>query len=48
MNNVLSKHKKSVLLIITGGLAIAGTYVGISQEAQVQILNGIEYILQYV
>ncbi|WP_186380527.1 hypothetical protein [Brevibacillus brevis] len=46
MNNFLNKHKKSVLLIITGGLAIAGTYVDISEEAQMQILNGIEYILQ--
>ncbi|MED1918780.1 hypothetical protein P4V64_26050 [Bacillus thuringiensis] len=46
MNNFLCKHKKSVLLIITGGLAITGTYVGISEEAQIQILNGIEYILQ--
>ncbi|CAI8970827.1 Phr family secreted Rap phosphatase inhibitor [Brevibacillus sp. IT-7CA2] len=46
MNNFLSKHKKSVLLIITGGLAIVGTYVGISEEAQIQILKGIEYFLQ--
>ncbi|MFA4134122.1 MULTISPECIES: hypothetical protein [unclassified Brevibacillus] len=46
MKDFLKKHKKSVLLIITGVLAAAGTYVGISEEAQMQILNGIESILQ--
>ncbi|NQF14730.1 hypothetical protein HPY31_12495 [Brevibacillus sp. HB1.3] len=34
MKDFLKKHKKSVLLIITGVLAVAGTYVGISEEAK--------------
>ncbi|TQK41984.1 hypothetical protein FB479_11685 [Brevibacillus sp. AG162] len=42
MKDFLSKHKKSVLLIITGGLAIAGAYIGIDEEAQQQILKAIE------
>lgn len=46
MKDFLKKHKKSVLLIIKGVLAVAGTEVGISEEAQMQILNGIESILQ--
>ena len=36
------KYKKPVLLILTGALAIAGTYIGIDEEAQQQILKLIE------
>ncbi|MED4897699.1 hypothetical protein [Brevibacillus porteri] len=42
MKDFLKKHKKSVLLIVTGALAIAGAYIGIDEEAQTQILKAIE------
>ncbi|WP_188069755.1 hypothetical protein [Brevibacillus brevis] len=46
MKDFLKKHKKSVLLIITGGLAITSTYFGIDEEAQMQILKAIKCVLQ--
>lgn len=38
MKDWLTKNKKSVLLILTGALAIVGVYTGIDEEAQQQIL----------
>ncbi|WP_188068589.1 hypothetical protein [Brevibacillus brevis] len=42
MKDFLNKHKRSVLLILAGTLAIVGTYAGIGEEAQQQILKAIE------
>jgi hypothetical protein len=38
------QHKKSVLLILAGALAIVGTYLGINEESQQQILKAIEML----
>lgn len=39
MMNYIKKNKKAVMLIIAGIIGLAGTYVGINEDVQKQIVE---------
>ncbi|MGG1157452.1 hypothetical protein ABE237_00925 [Brevibacillus formosus] len=45
MKDWLRKNKKSMLLILTGVLGMAGATIGVSEELQQQIVNMVDQLL---
>ncbi|MGF9909503.1 hypothetical protein [Brevibacillus porteri] len=45
MKEWLTKNKKSVLLILTGALGIAGAAIGLNEDIQLQIVSIVDQLL---